>query len=176
MTACCSSTNSPAGYPRPLAPIGWAPSRRTPRCSSCVINWRSSAGKWAAAVQLPDRALPAAQPLCPASPVVFPPGSCRRRFSTGKRRLARRALDQGPPRPEPPRYRGDGRANLPPSQGERQVRRRRLSGQCLVEVGPQKSSKNLSAREIAKSASSLAAPRRATSRRSDTDLTSSHFA
>ena len=40
----------------------------------------------------------------------------------------------------------------------------------------QKSSRNLSARVMAKSASSSAAPRRATSRFSDTDCTSSHFA
>jgi len=40
----------------------------------------------------------------------------------------------------------------------------------------QKFSRNLSARVMAKSASSFAAPRRATSRFSDTDFTSSHFA
>ena len=40
----------------------------------------------------------------------------------------------------------------------------------------QKSSRNLSARVMAKSASSSVAPRRATSRFSDTDCTSSHFA
>ncbi len=57
-----------------------------------------------------------------------------------------------------------------------QRRRRIATSHDDLPGDSQKSSRNLSARVMAKSASSFAAPRRETSRFSDTDFTSSHFA